>query len=189
MRARITVAILTADGATVSAFPSPTLGFGAPTWTPDSRQVIYFDKRSLGYVSVEIANPGQRNMAAPKLWGGVFHRAGHTYAARPFRPGYWRLDPQPRLVTAKYPAFWEPPPALLDDELLVPDFQATAGPRILAQPLDGGPDRVQAYAPGAQAQPGILESGMAVNPKTGEIIYVAAVHSDTNIDLLTLAKR
>jgi hypothetical protein len=28
-----------------------------------------------------------------------------------------------------------------------------------------------------------------VNPKTGEIIYVASVQGDTNIDLLTLAKR
>ena len=46
-----------------------------------------------------------------------------------------------------------------------------------------------AYAPGAQAQFGILESGMAVNPKTGEIVYVAAVQSDTNIDLLTMARR
>lgn len=73
--------------------------------------------------------------------------------------------------------------------LLVPDFDAAEGPRILAQPLAGGPDRVLAYAPGAQAQIGVLETKMAVNPKTGEIIYVAAVQSDTNIDLLTLAKR
>jgi hypothetical protein len=30
---------------------------------------------------------------------------------------------------------------------------------------------------------------MTVNPKTGEIIYPATVQSDTNIDLLTLARR
>jgi hypothetical protein len=30
---------------------------------------------------------------------------------------------------------------------------------------------------------------MAVNPATGEIIYVASASHDTNIDLLTLAKR
>jgi hypothetical protein len=58
----------------------------------------------------------------------------------------------------------------------------------LAQPLSGGPDRVLAYAPGAEAVEFGLESKMAVNPKTGEIIYVAAVQGDTNIDLLTLAK-
>jgi hypothetical protein len=33
-----------------------------------------------------------------------------------------------------------------------------------------------------------LQSKLAVNPKTGEVIYVAAVQGDTNIDLLTLAR-
>jgi len=52
--------------------------------------------------------------------------------------------------SSKYPLRWDPPPALLGEELLVPDFTAAEGPRILAQPLAGGPDRVLAYAPGAQ---------------------------------------
>jgi hypothetical protein len=47
---------------------------------------------------------------------------------------------------------------------------------------------VLAYAPGAMTQEG-RQSKMTVDPKTGEIIYVAAVQSDSNIDLLTLAKR
>ena len=63
------------------------------------------------------------------------------------------------------------------------------GSRILAQSLAGGADRVLAYAPGAGGVPNPREEGgMAVNPKTGEVIYVAAVQSDTNIDLLTLAR-
>jgi hypothetical protein len=74
------------------------------------------------------------------------------------------------------------------DDVLIPDFKAPDGPRILAQPLSGEPDRVLAYAPGAQAVEFGLESKMAVNPKTGEVIYVAAVQGDTNIDLLTLAR-
>jgi hypothetical protein len=184
----LTVTILTADGTTVSAFHSPTFGFGAPTWTPDSKDVIYFDRRALAYVGVDVTNPARRHLAAPRLWGGIIYHGDHIYAARPFKPGYWRVDKEPRLVTGKYPSDWEPPPALLGDDLLVPDFNAAGGPRILAQPLAGGPDRVLSYAPGAMAQLGTLESGMAVNPKTGEVIYVAAVQSDTNIDLLTLAR-
>ena len=70
--------------------------------------------------------------------------------------------------------------------MLVPDFEAAGGARILAQPVAGGPDRVLAYAPGAEAQDGALVSKMAVNPKNGEVIYVASVQGDTNIDLLTL---
>jgi hypothetical protein len=184
----LTITVLTADGATVSSFHSPTFGFGSPTWTPDSKKVIYFDRRAAGYVQVDVQNPAQRGLAAPRLWGAVLYHGGLTYAALPFRPGYWQLGEKPTLITGKYPHDWEPPPALLGNELLVPDFEAAEGPRILAQPLAGGADRVLAYAPGAQAQFGILESGMAVNPKTGEVIYVAAVQSDTNIDLLTLAR-
>ena len=56
------------------------------------------------------------------------------------------------------------------------------------QPLAGGPDRVLAYAPGAEVKLNGLESKMAADPKTGEIIYVASVQGDTNIDLLTLTK-
>jgi len=184
----LTITILTADGATVSSFHSPTFGYGAPTWTPDSREVIYFDKRVLAYIRVDVTNPARRSPAAPKLWGGIFYHGGHTYASRPFMAGYWQLDKEQKLVTGKYPAIWGPPPALLGDELLVPDFTAVGGPRIVAQPLAGGADRVLGYAPGADTQYVGQESGMTANPKTGEVIYVAAVQSDTNIDLLTLAR-
>jgi Tol biopolymer transport system component/DNA-binding winged helix-turn-helix (wHTH) protein len=185
----LTITILTADGATVSSFHSPTLGFGAPTWTQDSKEVMYFDRRVVGHVRVDITNPARRHMAAPRLWGGVFYHGGHIYAARPNEPGYWQVDKEPKLVTDNYPIKWGPPVALLGEDLLVPDFNAAEGSRILAQPLAGGPDRVLAYAPGAQAKTERQESGMAVNPKTGEVIYVAAVQSDTNIDLLILRKQ
>ena len=99
-----------------------------------------------------------------------------------------RIDTQPpRQISPKYPMRWETPPAFLGNDLLVPDFGAPGGPRILAQPLAGGPDRVLAYVPGAMTEEGV-QSKMAVNPKTGETIYVAAVQSDSNIDLLTLAR-
>ncbi|HET7085886.1 MAG TPA: TIR domain-containing protein [Rhizomicrobium sp.] len=184
----LTINILTADGATVSSFTSPTLGGGSPTWTPDGGEVIYFDKRVLSYIRVDITNPARRSMAAPPLWGAIVSRWGHTFGGRFDKPGYWQIGKEPRLVTTKYPARWAPPPALLGDDLLVPDFTAAGGPRILAQPLAGGPDRVVGYAPGARTQPVRLASEMAVNPKTGEIIYVATVQSDTNIDLLTMTR-
>jgi hypothetical protein len=137
---------------------------------------------------IDIANPARRRPAAPPMWGSVAFHGNGTFAELFGKPGYSQIDKQPpRLVSAKYPMRWEPPPAFVGDDLLVPDFDASGGPRILAQPLTGGPDRVLAYAPGAMAQEG-LQSKMTVNPKTGEIIYVAAVQSDSNIDLLTLAR-
>ena len=185
----LTITILTAAGATVSAFRSPTLGGGAPTWTPDGREIIYFDKSAHGYIRVDITNPARRRLAAPLPWGAILYHGGSEYAQRFDSPGYWQIGGKPRLVSGKYPLRWDPPPALLGEELLVPDFAAAGGPRILAQPLTGGPDRLLAYAPGAQAQQDGLQSKTAVNPKTGEIVYVASVQTDTNIDLLTLARR
>ena len=43
--------------------------------------------------------------------------------------------------------------------------------------------------PGAANEAGFLQSAIAVNPKTGDILYTATVGRDTNIDLLTLVKR
>jgi hypothetical protein len=92
------------------------------------------------------------------------------------------------LISSKYPARFDPPITFRGEDVLIPDFNAQGGARILAQPLAGGADRVLAYAPGAEVKLNGLQSKMAVNPKTGEIIYVASVQGDTNIDLLTLGK-
>jgi len=45
------------------------------------------------------------------------------------------------------------------------------------------------YMPGAANETAFLQSAIAVNPKTGDIFYTATVGRDTNIDLLSLAKR
>ena len=183
----VIIKILTADGGVAGSFDSPTLGTGAPTWTPDSKDVVLFDKRIMSYVRIDVADPAQRRPAAPAFWAAIFH-GDRTFAARYDKPGFWQIDNEPRLINGKYPLRWTPPAAFRGEDVLIPDFKAPGGARILAQPLSGGPDRVLAYAPGAEAVEFGLESKMAVNPKTGEIIYVAAVQGDTNIDLLTLAK-
>jgi Tol biopolymer transport system component len=183
----ITIKILTADGGTVGSFDSPTIGTGAPTWTPDGKEVVLFDRRIMSYVRIDVANPARRRPAAPPFWCAIFN-GKRTFAARYDKPGFWQIDDGPRLISSKYPVRWTEPAVFMGEDVLIPDFKATDGPRILAQPLSGEPDRVLAYAPGAQAVEFGLESKMAVNPKTGEVIYVAAVQGDTNIDLLTLAR-
>jgi Tol biopolymer transport system component len=183
----VTIKIMTADGGTVGSFDSPTLGTGAPTWTPDGKEVVLFDKRTMSYVRIDIANPAQRRPAAAPFWGVIFH-GKCTFAARFDKPGIWQIDDEPRLISSKYPIRWSPPAAFRGEDVLIPDFKAQGCPRILAQPLAGDPDRVLAYAPGAQAVEFGLESKLAVNPKSGEVIYVAAVQGDTNIDLLSLSR-
>ena len=87
-------------------------------------------------------------------------------------------------INADYPRYYDPPLAFRGDDVLVPQFDAGATPQILAQPDTGGPSHRIAFAPDAMNR----SFEMAVNPVTGDIIYVASISHDTNIDLLTLAK-
>jgi len=184
----ITIRIVSASGAVVTSFDSPTLGMAHPTWTLDGKGVIVFDRRVLQEVCVSLDDPSQRRPVTEPPWCAVKIRAGGgVFCRRIDKPGLWQIGETPRLVSAKYPDYFAPPTTFRGDELLVPDFKALECPCILAQPLSGGPDRVLAYAPGAFHHPQ-SQSKMAVNPVTGEVVYVAAVQGDTNIDLLTLAR-
>jgi len=184
-----TIKILTVEGASVSSFDTKFLGLGMPGWTPDGKAIIVFDVDALHAVRVDIADPSRRTPVAARFWDAVAIRDNGVFAARFDRPGVWQIDKGERLISVKYPARWDAPLAFREGDILIPDFGAADGPRILAQPVAGGADRVLAYAPGAGVRDVDLASRMVVNPRTGEIIYVASVQGDTNIDLLTLEKR
>jgi hypothetical protein len=183
----VTIKVLTVNGASVASFDMPSFtGLGLPTWTPDGKGLIVWDSRIRRAVRVDVADPTRRAPVAPPDWQGVTIRSNGTFATRADKPGIWRIDAGIRLLNGKYRASWNPAIAFRGDDVLIPDFNAGGGPRILAQPLAGGPDRVLSFAPGAEGVG--FRSGMAANPKTGEVTYVAGVQSDTNIDLLTLEK-
>jgi Tol biopolymer transport system component len=184
----LTIKILTRNGASTASFAAKALGIGTPTWTPDGKAVILMDLQIFRSVRIEIDDPARRTPVAPPYWAAVAMRDNGTFSARFEKPGVWQIDKGIRLISGKYPAAFMPQLAFRGDDVLIPDFNAAGGPRILAQPVAGGPDRVLGYAPGAQNQEGTFMSKIAVNPRTGEIIYVASVLHDTNIDLLTLAR-
>ena len=183
----VTVRIMTRAGASLSSFNMPSLGLGLPSWTPDGKAVLVFDRFSLRTLQVAIDNPAQRRPFAAPHWVGIAIRKDGTFATRADKPGIWRIDGEIKQINSVYPAFHEPPLAFRGDDVLVPEFSPGGTPRILAQPVTGGPSRPIAYAPGAVN--GNMQPDLAVNPVTGEIIYTAQVSHDTNIDLLTLAKR
>jgi hypothetical protein len=184
------IKILTAEGGTVASFDRPSLGFGNPTWTPDGNAVLLLDVPSAKVVRIGIDDPARAiPFATAPPWVTFGFHDNRIFAPRADRGGLWEFGSEPRLISRKYPRNYAPPVTFRGHDVLIPDFDAPGGARILAQPLAGGPDRLLGYAPGAEAQDRFFESKMAVNPKTGEVIYVAAVQGDTNIDLLTLAKQ
>jgi Tol biopolymer transport system component len=182
----IVIRILTTDGAGSGYINASVMPIGFPTWTPDSKALVIYDEKSERAVRVEIDNPAHRTPVAPPSWMSVTIRDNGTYAALVRKPGVWRIDGGEKLISAKYPRFFFPPLAFRGSDILIPDFSAEGGARFLAQPLSGGADRVLAYAPGAEDLR--YQSSFAVDPTNGDIIYVASIVDDTNIDLLTLAR-
>jgi Tol biopolymer transport system component/DNA-binding winged helix-turn-helix (wHTH) protein len=183
----VDIKILSRNGASLSSFAMPSLGLGLPTWTPDGRALLVFDRRDKRTWRIMADNPSQRSVFAPLHWTGVAVRPQGTFATRADLPGIWRIDGAVTRITAKYPAFYNPPMAFKGADVLVPDYPQGSTPRILAQPLSGGPDAPLGYAPGAFNRDD-FQVDYAVNPVTGTVAYTALVARDTNIDLLTLAK-
>jgi hypothetical protein len=181
------VKVTTRAGATVSQFEPASLGLGLPNWTPDGKALMVFDRHTLSTMRVPIDNAAKQTAFAPPHFVGVTVRKDGTFATRADKPGIWRIDGGIKQINADYPRYFDPPLAFRGDDVLVPQFNAGATPRIWAQPVSGGPSQAIAFAPGAANRSG-LQSEMAVNPTTGDIIYVASVSHDTNIDLLTLAR-
>jgi hypothetical protein len=183
------VKILTADGATVASFDRPSVGYGNPTWTADGKAVVLLDIPTKQVVRIAIDDPARPVPFAPAPpWVAFGFHGNRIFAPRADKDGFWEFGKVPRLISSKYPRDFAPPVTFRGDDVLIPDFKAVDGARVWSQPLAGGADRLLGYAPGAEALDRFFESKMAVNPKTGEVIYVASVQGDTNIDLLTLAR-
>ncbi|MEI9989522.1 MAG: LpqB family beta-propeller domain-containing protein [Rhizomicrobium sp.] len=182
-RTGVTLRVLTAQGAGIASIDLPSMGFGMPTWTPDGNGLIYFDRFALHTFRLDLPDLKRRTPAAAHQWDGVTILSNGTFATRADTPGIWRIDGGVTRIDDKYPGTSAQPLQFLGADVLIPDFAASRSPRILARPVTGGPDRILAYAPGADPQ-----STFAVDPKTGGIAYVAAVARDTNIDLVTLKR-
>jgi hypothetical protein len=188
----VEIKVMTLDGATLQSFTMPSNGLGLPTWTQDGKALLLFDSRDKRTWRIAADDPAKRSPFTPPHWVGVAARPEGIFATRADKPGIWRIDgtPQsmPSLLTDKYPVYYDPPLAFRGTDILVPEYAGTT-PRLLAQSLAGGSDRLLGYMPGAANETAFFQSTIAVNPKTGDIVYTAAVGRDTNIDLLTLAKR
>jgi Tol biopolymer transport system component len=182
-RDAIVIRVINRQGQLISSFETSSVGSGYPTWTYDSKALVMYNKKTLKATRIEIANPQHRTSIAPPHWFSVVLRKDGVFATQLEKPGVWQIDHGIRLVSPDFPAGYRI--HFYKNDILFTDFRAPS-PRIFAQPVAGGPSRVFAYAPGASSD---IDDDFAVNPNTGEVIYVVGVVVDTNIDLLHLAQR
>jgi len=181
---KLTIHVVTAQGEKLVAFSVPSVGYGMPNWTPDGEHLVMFDKRILQAVRVDLRDPSRREPVEEKLRDGVTYYRGGTYSTSGVKPGIWELDGGPRLITPDYPVARRPRLAFLGDDVLLPGSMDGGELRILAQPLKGGAPHVAFYAPAAE--PG---TPLAVDPRTGDVVYVTESIGNSHITLLTIARQ
>ena len=182
----VIVKIFTAQGANLMSFEVPRVGPGHPTWTPDG-QALIMTGSDFRPRRIPLSNPTQSTPVADPYWFGVNVRPEGVFATRVDKPGVWRIDGPVNRINGEYPISYDPPMVFQGAAVLVPDFGSPGEPRVLAQPLAGGQAKVVGYAPGAVDHDD-FQSTFALNPKTGEVDYIANVNPITTIDLLTLGR-
>jgi DNA-binding winged helix-turn-helix (wHTH) protein/Tol biopolymer transport system component len=180
----ITAHVITAQGENIASFTGPSIGFGMPNWTPDGQHLLIFDRRIFRAVRVDLRNPADREPVEDKFWDGLQYWRGALYSTRGEKPGIWQLDGSPRLITANYPAGRSARLAFIGDDVLMPGRRDGNILQILAQPLKGGEARTAYYAPSADPY-----TPFAVDPLTGDVIYVTEDPVETHIDVLTMARQ
>jgi Tol biopolymer transport system component len=181
----ITVHVVAAQGENIVSFAVPSIGFGLPSWTPDGEHLLLFDKRILRVVRIDLRHTDDREPMQDPLWVDTIYYRGAIYSSKgPLAPGLWQTDAAPRLVTPDYPGQRHARLTFKGDDVLVPESLSSGNLRILAKPLKGGPSRIAYYAPGAEE-----ETPFAVDPRTGDVVYVSNVAADSHIDLLTVARQ
>lgn len=182
-RDAIVIRVINRQGKLVSSFETSSIGAGYPTWTYDSRALVMYNKETLQPTRIEIANPQHRTSVAPPHWFSVTLRKDGVFAAQLEKPGVWQIDRGIRLISLDFPAGHKI--QFYKNDILFADF-GPINSRIVAQPVAGGPSRVFAYTPGASHD---VDDDFAVNPNTGEVIYIVGVVIDTNVDLLHIVTR
>jgi hypothetical protein len=87
----------------------PSLGIGLPSWTPDGKALLVFDRHSLRTLRISIDNTAARTPFAPQHWVGIAVRSDGTFAIRVDQPGIWRIDHGIKRINGIYPAYYDAP--------------------------------------------------------------------------------
>ena len=158
---------------------------GAPIWDADGQSLIFPGRDAVGWRLWRVTAPSKTPQPASGYgWLSVRAFGGHLYGVRADSPGVWRIDGTPTRVTqlpgSAFPGLWTISNGAID----YVDDPFGHPPRIMSQPIAGGPSRVIAEVPGYA-----LDHSFAVDPRSGAILYAATRADATNLQVLHLALR
>jgi hypothetical protein len=187
--ARRGIFTLNADGTGFSLFSALVNG-GPPAWSGDSKALLFpvKDERGWRIWRAPLADSGRAQPISDYGWFAVRTSGYAIYGLGNRESGVWRLDGKPRFAAQLQrrctDAFLECNSWFVSGNTLVfADHSDRANPRLVLQDLAAGTRR-------NVAAPGLSYSDLAaLNPVTGELLYVYDGKSDSDIAVFHVERK
>ncbi|HXQ47079.1 MAG TPA: winged helix-turn-helix domain-containing protein [Caulobacteraceae bacterium] len=179
------IRIIGLNGQQLGNLRFPGSDVSAPVWAADGRSVIFAGRDAGGWRLWRLGTApfGQLTPASGYGWLNVQASGGALYGVRAGAAGVWRIDGEPKRISAlplsAFPTLWR----IDGDAIEYVDNVAGRTPRIMRQPIAGGPAKLIAEVPSYD-----VDHGFAVDPRSGDIVYLASRTDRTDLQILHLAR-
>jgi hypothetical protein len=194
---RLEVRMVDLKGNSRTLFRVPGSQMDAPAWSDDGKSILlpFRDPHGWRLWLIDVSGHNGPTTVSGYGWRSAKFRGGAIFAVKDREGGLWKLEGNlpPRLidqgVMPESNAFATTAPErgtswqFGSDGIVTIENVDNQAPRILAQPIAGGPVRVLGFA--EQYHPG---SGFDVDPVSGVPVYIMARGDDSDIVLLRLMR-
>ncbi len=180
------VRIATAAGQEVGRIPVPGTDAGRPAWVAGGRSLVFPVRDAEGW-RIWRLDLGRSERPRPITgygWASVRADGDELYGVRSSRPGVWRIGPPAVQISGAIALTASDAWTIFRHRVIYPDRIHLDHPRLLSDPIDGGPRKVFADLPNAA-----FGIDFAIDPHTGVPVYVDAVATDSDIELFHLSHR
>ena len=180
---RMALHVIDGFGADLANLPIAAMDVGQPTWSSDGTSLFYpaRDRRGWRLWRAAATGSGPAVPVSSYGWRAVRASGAALFAVRSDRAGIWRLGETPRLITAELPVDKPEDWTIFRQELV---FAREGDERLFAASVNGGRSHPFANIPGAES-----DGNFTIDPRTGRVVYVAAVELSYEIELFRLARR
>ncbi|MDQ2860450.1 MAG: winged helix-turn-helix domain-containing protein [Pseudomonadota bacterium] len=182
----IALHVVSRGGRDLATIPVSAVEVGQPAWRADGRSLLFPARDGHGWRlwRADLSRPEKPYPITGVGWIAVRTWGDRLFGVKVGQPGIWRLGPQPNLIVAGFstrsPDQW----TIFKDRIVFADGNYPNPKQLLSAPVAGGRERPFADTPRA-----MHDQGFAIDPRSGQTIYIGVVDFDTDIELFHLVRK